>query len=429
MSNTINKDYILLLIGQTISQLGSSMTSFAIVIWAYTSTGQVMSSSLLAICSSMPYLIVSLLGGAVADNMNKKKIMLICDTVAAMGSLVILLCSLMNNLEIWILCIINIINGFMNAFQAPASQVAVTLLVNKKNYVKVGGIQSALGAVVGMLNPILAATLLSIGGLQFVLGTDLVTFIFAFFTLLIFIKIPDSISENKKVDIKELRESMKEGIIFIEQQRSILFLLLMYSVLEFMGAISFDSMYTPLLLARTGNNETVVGIVSAIAAAGSLLSSFIVSVTKQPKKKLSIMFAGSIMCLCGIMLFGIGRNLIWWSIVVFLGCFGTPIYQTYQTTILREKVPVFMQGRIFSLQGMITSSLSPLGCFIGAVLADYVFEPFMQSTGVLQSVLSKIVGNGKGAGMGLMFVLAGIIGIIIIIFFRNSHNIKELETI
>jgi len=188
MSKTINKNYILLLIGQTISQLGSSMTSFAIIIWAYTSTGQVISSSLLAVCSSIPYLIISLLGGAVADNMNKKKIMLICDTVAAIGSLVILLCSLMNILEIWILCIINIVSGFMNAFQGPASQVAVTFLVDKKNYAKVGGVQSALGAVIGMLNPILAAALLSIGGLQLVLGVDLISFLFAFFHCLFLLK-------------------------------------------------------------------------------------------------------------------------------------------------------------------------------------------------------------------------------------------------
>ena len=132
----INKNYLLLLIGQTISQLGSSMTSFAVVIWAYSSTGKVLSSSLLAVCSAVPYLLISLFGGAVADDMNKKKIMLFCDSVAAIGSLAILLCCYMNCLEIWILCIINIVSGFMNAFQAPASQVAITLLVEKKDYIK-----------------------------------------------------------------------------------------------------------------------------------------------------------------------------------------------------------------------------------------------------------------------------------------------------
>lgn len=426
MSRTINKNYILLIISQTISQMGSSMTGFAVVIWAYSSTGQVMASSLLAVCSSIPYLIISLLGGAVADNMNKRKIMLLCDTVAAIGSFVILLCSCMNILEIWILCIINMIGGFMNAFQGPASQVAVSLLVDKKDYAKAGGIQSALGAVVGMLNPILAAALLGIGGLRLVLGIDLLTFLFAFFLLLLFIKIPDSVSENKKTDIGQLRQSMKEGILFIRKQQSILFLLVMYSVLEFIGAISFDSMYSPLLLARTGNNEAIVGIVSATAAAGGLLASIIMSLAKQPVKKLPVMFAGSFMCLGGILFFGMGRNLLWWCIVVFLGCFGSPVYQTYQTVILRERVPISMQGRIFSLQGMITSSLSPLGCLLGAVLADYIFEPFMQKSGTLQDILGKVVGNGSGAGMGLMFVLAGAAGIIITIFLSNSNSIRTL---
>lgn len=428
MSKSINKNYILLLFGQTISQLGSAMTSFAITIWAYNTTGQVISSSLLTISSFIPYLLISLFGGAVADNMNKKKIMLICDTVAAIGSLTILLCSCMNLLEIWILCIINIINGFMNAFQAPASQVAVTLLVNKEDFTKVGGLQSALSSLVGILNPILSATLLSVGGLQLVLGIDMITFLFAFFTLLIFIKIPDSVNESNQVSMKELRASMKEGVLFIRTQKSILFLLVMYSVLEFMGAISFDSMYSPLLLARTGNNETIVGIVSAIAATGSLSASFILSTTKQPKRKIPIMLAGSLMCLCGIMFFGMGRHLLWWCIVVFIGCFGSPVYQTYQTVILRERVPISMQGRIFSLQGIITSSLAPIGYLLGAILADYVFEPFMQSTGKLQNILSKLVGSGIGAGMGLMFVIAGMFGIIISILLSNNHHIKSLES-
>jgi MFS family permease len=392
----------------------------------YSNTGRVMASSLIAVCSSVPYIAVSLLGGTVADNMNKKKIMLICDAIAAIGSLVIFLCCCLNILQIWILCIINMISGLMNAFQNPASQVVVTLLIDKEDYSRVGGIQSALGAGVGILNPILASALFGFGGLQLVISIDLITFIFAFFTLLIFIRIPDNINEDKKTSIKELSKGMREGVLFIKQQKSILFLLVMYSFLEFVGAISFDSMYSPFLLARTGNNETVVGIVSTVAAVGSLLACTIMSVSKQSKNKLSAMFGGSIMCLCGIMLFGAGRSVLWWCVVVFLGCFGSPIYQTYQTVILRENVPVSMQGRIFSMQGMITQSLTPMGYLIGAALADYVFEPFMKKSGVIQNVCSIIVGTGNGAGMGLMFVIAGLIGIVIIVCLMNNQNIRVL---
>ena len=158
MKRTENKMYnfMLFFISQTISELGTSMTGFATVIWMYSNSGQVMSSSLLAICSTVPYLTVSLFGGAVVDKTNKKKIMLICDLIAAVGSVILLSCYVLGVLQLWVLCLVNVINGFMNAFQNPASQVAVTLLVDEKDYARIGGIQSTMGAMVGIFQPILA---------------------------------------------------------------------------------------------------------------------------------------------------------------------------------------------------------------------------------------------------------------------------------
>ena len=101
--------------------------------------------------------------------MNKKKIMLICDSIAAAGSVMLLGCYILGYLQLWVLCLVNIINGFMNAFQNPASQVAVTLLVEQKDYARIGGIQSTMGALVGIFQPILATTILNVLGLQWIL--------------------------------------------------------------------------------------------------------------------------------------------------------------------------------------------------------------------------------------------------------------------
>lgn len=423
--NTIS--FILLLIGQTISQLGTSMTGFAVIIWAYSTTGQVLASSLLTICSTVPYLIVSLIGGAFADNFSKKKIMLFCDTIAAAGSLVILLCFFTDSLHLWILCGINMVSGFMNAFQNPASQVAVSLLVDKKDYARVSGIQSIIGSVVGILTPVASAAILGFGGLGLVLAIDLTTFLIAFLLLLIFIKIPSTSAEKTSASFRELKESIREGIRFITCERALLLLLILFSVLEFAGAISFDSMYSPLLLARTGNDEMTVGIVSAFGAAGCMLASFLLTTLKPPKKKLPLMYAGCLLCLSGIMLFGMGRNLPWWCAVAFCGCFGSPVYQTCQTVLLRERVPIDMQGRIFSLRGMITGMLQPIGYLSGALLADYVMEPFMQKEGAVQSFFSIFVGTGKGAGTGLIFVLAGLCGIVIALCFIRNKTIGALD--
>ena len=103
MKRTKNKMYhfMIFFISQTVSELGTSMTGFATVIWMYSNSGQVMSASLLAICSTVPYLVVSLFGGAVADKMNKKKIMLICDSIAATGSVILLSCYILGCLQFY----------------------------------------------------------------------------------------------------------------------------------------------------------------------------------------------------------------------------------------------------------------------------------------------------------------------------------------
>ena len=421
------RDFFLLYIGQTLSQLGSSMTAFATVIWAYTENGEVLASSLLAICSTVPYLIVSLLGGAVVDRGSKKKIMLICDTAAALGSAAILACFWAGCLELWILCLCNVVGGFMNAFQTPASQVAVTLLVEEKDYARVGGIQSVAGAAVGILTPTLAAALLSIGGLGLILWVDLGTFLFAFLTLLLLIRIPEKEAREKDAGFRSLRRDMVEGFSFLKGERGILLMLLMYGILEFTGAISFDSMYSPMLLARTGNDEMAVGLVSSCMAAGCMAASLLLSMKKQPEHRLRAMFFGSFLCLFGITLFGMGRSLLWWCVVAFCGCFGSPIYSTYQTVLLRERVPVAMQGRIFSIQGLLTQMLTPVGYLLGAILADHILEPFMARQGSAQSILARLVGSGKGAGMGLLFVGAGILGMVLLAVLGRNPQIRNLE--
>lgn len=421
------KRFSMFFISQTVSQMGSSMTSFALIIWAYSNTGQVMSSSILAICSTIPYIIISLFGGTIADRVSKKKIMLICDLIAALCSLSILIFSLMNILHLWILCIINIIIGFMNAFQNPASQITVSLLVEKEDYVRIGGIQSVVNSMVGLGTPLIAAGILSIGGLNLVIIIDLCTFCFAFFSLLCWIKIPELKNIEKGFSFEQIIDDMRECGKFIKTQKGIVWLMIIYSILNFLGAISFDSMMSPLLLARTNNNTLIVGSVSSSAAAGGIIASVIITFTKTKKKKKTIMFGGILLAFLGIMSFGIVRNPVLWCIVVFIGCFGMPFYFTYESAIMRLSVPIEMQGRIFALKEMITQVLAPIGYLLGALLADYIFEPFMQTGGSLKKVFEKIVGTGPGSGMGLLFVIAGIVGIIMTLVFYNNRYIKLLD--
>ena len=87
--NTIFKNYIIFWATQSFSQLGSAMTSFALIIWTYEQTGAALSVSLLSLFTYVPYIIVSIFAGTFIDRANKKRILAIADTCAACCSVII----------------------------------------------------------------------------------------------------------------------------------------------------------------------------------------------------------------------------------------------------------------------------------------------------------------------------------------------------
>ena len=77
------KKYIVFWLSQSVSQLGSAMTSFALILWVYTVNHSAFTVSMMSFCSYVPYIVVSLFAGTFVDRHSKKKIKLVSDTIAA----------------------------------------------------------------------------------------------------------------------------------------------------------------------------------------------------------------------------------------------------------------------------------------------------------------------------------------------------------
>lgn len=122
-------NYLLFWFGQAISQLGSAMTGHALTIWVYAQTNSAMTVSLMAFCSYLPYILVSIFAGSFVDKYSKKAILILSDTIAALGTASIFFSIHMDLMSIGQIYIVNIIVGFMNAFQSPASSIVTGLLV------------------------------------------------------------------------------------------------------------------------------------------------------------------------------------------------------------------------------------------------------------------------------------------------------------
>ena len=123
------RDFLILWSTQSISQLGSSMTGFALTLWLYEKTGSSLGTAALTICSYAPYVLMSIFAGALTDRFHKKKIMLGCDVFAAMCTVIVFVLFRTNRLMVWHLYILNAVSGLMNTVQQPASEVAMTLIM------------------------------------------------------------------------------------------------------------------------------------------------------------------------------------------------------------------------------------------------------------------------------------------------------------
>ena len=145
--------YLLLWVTQMVSGLGSAMTSYALVIWSYTQEESALVTAMLMVCTYAPYVLCSIFAGALSDRWDKKKILLSCDTLAALCTLIVLILLKAGQLRIWHLYIVNGVSGLMNTIQQPASEVAITAILPRKHYQKVGGLRYLSSSVNSILPP------------------------------------------------------------------------------------------------------------------------------------------------------------------------------------------------------------------------------------------------------------------------------------
>jgi len=421
------KDFLVLWGSQAVSTLGTAMTNFALIIWVYEQKGTASSITLLTICSFLPSILFCFIAGTIADRWDKKRIMLIADFIAALGTMIVLLLYTASVLQIWHLYIINFLLSFMNAFQNPAAYVATSLLVPKEQYVRVSGLQAFSGSAITILAPAFGSVLLAFGGLKTVLLLDLASFAVAFLTLLFFIKIP-----SVKYDSKEAQEtflkSCMAGINFLREHSALLRIILFFAFVNFIAKMGGYGMMPAFILSRTGGNQVALGMVEAAVGIGTLVGSIFVTLMKPVKSRVKVIFvACGISFLLGDVGQSISRSLSLWIAAAFASNVPMAFLNANLTAVMRTNVPIEMQGRVFSARDTIQYSTIPLGLFLGGVLADYVFEPFMATISPLQGMLSLLVGTGKGAGIALMFFIVGMIGCVTSFLCLKNPVYKSLD--
>ncbi len=396
--------------GQMLSMLGTGMTHFALTIWAWQLTGRATALALVGVCAFGPVVLISPLAGAIVDRANRKLLMILSDVAAGLATAAVLALYLTGRLEIWHLYVAAAFAGTFGAFQFPAYSATISVLVNKSQYARASGMMSLAGSISGVLAPIGAGVLLGPIGIGGIMAIDLATMLTAIL-ILVFAPIPQPPPSPEGIAGRgNLFREAGFGFRYIFARPGLLGLLVVFLFFNVNTNFGF-TVLSPMVLARTGNNEIVLGGVRSAAAIGSVLGGLLLSLWGGPKRRVyGVIFGCALGGLLGQVLLGLGRSLPVWAVTGFLGAMVFPTVNASSQAIWQSKVPPDLQGRVFSVRLMIAQIGAPLSMLLAGPLADHVFEPAMRDGGALTSALGPVLGTGPGAGMALMLVLGGLLG-------------------
>lgn len=404
------KDFLILWSTQSMSQLGSSITAFSLTLWLYEKTGSSLSTAALTICSYAPYVMMSIFAGALTDRFDKKKTMLICDVFAVTCTIAVYLLYRTEHLMVWHLYALNAVSGLMNTVQQPASEVAMTLIVPEKYYQKTSALRSLSRSLISVLNPLIATALYSFAGLNGVVAVDVGSFMIAFAALQFFVKIPESRGEKKE----SVLLLAKGGIEFLKKNPMIMTLLLFMAGINLVSS-AFDATLPGYVIPNPKGGQAILGIVTSCSGVAMIIGSLIASYLPKPKDRVKVVYL--------TMLFAMGtenfimafaREPMLWCIGQVIGWILVPVMSTNLEVILRNAIPVELQGRVYACRNTLQFFTIPIGLSLGGFMVDDVCEPFMVRYGD-SLILKTLFGAGKGSGAALMMFILGISGSLICI--------------
>lgn len=429
MKNTIKelKTFFILWSTQSLSQLGSAMTNFALTLWLYQKTGSALQTALLSICSYAPYVMLSIFAGALSDRWDKKKVMLVCDTLAACCTVVVLILLKTEALRPVHMYLLNVINGLMNTVQQPASDVAMTLITPQKHYQKTSGLRSFSNSLVTILNPVFATALFAFAGMEAVIYTDLFTFAAAFVTLLLFVRIPSVPQSAAKTE--SFFANVKSGLKYLRDYRLILVLILFLAGVNLVAS-AFDAVLPAYVLPRENGGEAVLGVVTSCAGIATLVGSLIVAVLPAPRNRIRVIYVTMLISLSvENFLLAFSREPFLWCVGQIIGWLLVPVMSANLDVILRTTIPADMQGRVYSCRNTLQFFTIPVGFFLGGFIVDEICEPVMSAASD-QGMLRAWFGSGKGSGAAMMMFILGVMGIAVCLCFGGilrKYKYEEKE--
>jgi MFS family permease len=404
------------------------VAGFGIAVHVFLDSGNALWLGLLIAAGGLPFVVLAPVLGRI-DRFDRRLVMIAGDSIAAVGTAVALAFALAGTLEAWHLVIAAVVGGIGTAIQMPAAQAAVPELVDQDQLGRANGL-GQIGPAGGIVAaPVIATMLVSRWGISAVLIVDAVTFLIAVVVTATTpfgsrIEHPSSAAQAEQHD----RDATDRGWT---------------PVFDWMRT-SGHGVATLLALAATVNlclgffNVALVAVVAtiderwaglplAVGGISMLGAGVVIGRRGLPDRRVPAITLGVSMLAAGCAICGLRPSLAVVAFGAAIALAAVPIVSSASSTMLHERVPAVMHGRMFALRGGISRSLDPIGAVVAGLAISVFAEPAMSPGGALDGSFGRVLTTGEGRGAALVMLLVGLALAVVATAAKASASLRELD--
>jgi MFS family permease len=372
-------DYRNLFIGQMVSFLGTMVSYVAIPYQVYDLTKSSMYVGLLGTVQLVPVLVFGLLGGSVADSMDRRKLILISEAVMCIACLALMINAALAAPNIWVIFAATALMQSANGFHRPAMEAMTQKLVLPEDFASVGALSSFRYTFAAVLGPALGGLLIAMYGAKTAYIFDLATFMVAMFTVWKIRKMPAP-ENSKKAGLESILEGLRYAWVRPELMGT-------YIVDIVAMTFAFPVALFPAMGVEWGG-ATAAGALYSAMAVGSLLMTLLSGWTTKVLRHGRAVVVSAAAWGVAVIFLGYAPNL--WTALLCLGVAGASdmISALFRGVIWNESVPNEMRGRLAGIE-MISYMTGPL---IGNARAGWMATVSSNQTSIVSGGILCVIG-------------------------------------
>ena len=362
-----SRNYRLFFFGQGISLVGIWLTRVATGWLVYRLTHSALLLGVVAFASLIPSFLLGPLAGVLADRWDRRRILIVTQIGLMFQVLALAYLAFTQQIVVWHILVLSVIQGIINAFDIPARQTFVVDMVDKKEDLgNAIALNSSMFNGARMAGPVLAGVLIARGGEAMCFFVDGVSYLAVIASLLAMnLRVPDVAKSPGRI-----WDELKEGFRYVRTSLPIRSILIMVAWGSLMG-LSYLVLFPVIAREVLKGGPHTLGFLTSASGLGALSGGLYLASRKSALDFGKYIVFGAFTGGIGLVGFAFTKTLVPASFCVLGASFGLMVQMASCNTLLQTLVEDDKRGRIMSYYSMAFMGMAPFGGLLVGALANY----------------------------------------------------------